>query len=138
MIDDGLHKLAWESGALRGVCELQFEASRDFVTAYGFEFDNLYATLLAEPDFDTIGLRFAKLERDSESSLVDVSHQHPWIGALGQEIRWAWQLINHQGYSDGVRLEFGSPDSSIEVVVELIVIASHFRLFVPAPSKPAA
>jgi hypothetical protein len=43
---------------------------------------------------------------------------------------WGWTMTNHQGYPDGVRLEFRNTVSDPAVVFEVIVVASRLNVYV--------
>jgi uncharacterized protein DUF6334 len=62
--------------------------------------------------------------------LVDLSDSSPWNTCLGAGARWLWQLTNQQGYSDGVRLEFGNSDEKSRATVELLVMASAIKTLI--------
>ena len=47
-----------------------------------------------------------------------------WQSFLPSAIRWAWALINNQGYRDGLQIEFSNDDSTIQ----LVAIASALSL----------
>lgn len=65
-----------------------------------------------------------------EETLVDVSATPPWSACIGLGARWLWELTNQQGYTDGLRFEFGEANKPFEVVVELIVLACEIEIFV--------
>ncbi|VUD69420.1 hypothetical protein TDB9533_04789 [Thalassocella blandensis] len=44
---------------------------------------------------------------------------------IGLELLWAWGLVNNQGYSDGLRLQF----KNIETAIEFVVEASSIKQF---------
>ena len=53
----------------------------------------------------------------------------------GLPVQWAWEMTNQQGYTDGVRLEFGDPnDSNKSRTVELVVAASSLKFFLAHPT----
>jgi len=132
-----LQKLFDEAGPLLAVGETRFESSPAFVTAYDFAFANLSARLLADSEFDTIRLVVAPRGVPSNAGTLDVSTCAPWTRAIGLEVVWAWALTNQQGYTDGLRLQFGLGEKG--VVVELVVSASRLETFIPtrvlAPSN---
>jgi hypothetical protein len=53
------------------------------------------------------------------------------------ELGWAWALTNQQGYTDGIRSQFGTGENG--VIVEFVVTAWRFETFMPtltlAPSN---
>lgn len=102
-----LQRLCDEAGPLLAVRETRFEGSADFVTGYDFAFANLSARLLADGEFDTIRLVIAPGDVPTDSAALDVSANAPWTRAIGLELVWAWALTNQQGYTDGLRFQFG-------------------------------
>jgi hypothetical protein len=87
----------------------------------------------ADGEADTVLLRVGDFTSDPDMVLVRVSDSSPWSGIIGLGVRWGWELINHQGYSDGVRFEFANPDTGVSQEVELIAAASALQIYLCAP-----
>ena len=71
---------------------------------YEFGFEHGYLTISAAHDDDTVRLT------DSRMALprtVVLSASAPWSAAVGSGILWIWILQNHNGYRDGIQIEFG-------------------------------
>jgi len=122
-------------GQLTGVSCAAFDGEYTFITAFAFQFEGLTAVFRAMPDDDTIAANIGHLKAESDEIVLDVGGWSPWPECIGRTVRWAWRLTNPQGYTDGVRLEFGHPDEVSSTVVELVVAASGIRVFVVAESK---
>ena len=60
----------------------------------------------------------------------DQSHLHPWSLAMGTRVRWAWFLVNSQGYLDGLQIEFGFPGQgpSADITFQLLAVASEIKV----------
>jgi hypothetical protein len=91
----------------------------------------------AVPDDDTLAVTFGSLDSDTEETLIEAGTTQPWLACIGSGVRWAWLLTNQQGYSDGVRFEFGNPDEASRAVVELLVVASAIQTSVVVASAAA-
>lgn len=126
---DELRKIVDESGPLFGVTYARFENDAKFVTAVGLQFGSLSAVFRAVEDDDTLAVTIGALESCESETLVESSESAPWSGCLGFGLRWAWCLTNQQGYRDGARLEFGDPNKSGGLIVELTVAASAITIF---------
>jgi hypothetical protein len=100
-----------------------FEGNQQFITAVELRFESLTAVLRAVQDDDTLAVSLGMLAPEPGETLIDAADSGPWPTCMGLGIRWAWCLTNQQGYSDGVRLEFGVPGVASSAVVELVVAA---------------
>ena len=40
------------------------------------------------------------------NSLIFQSNQRPWKWLIGSPVRWVWNMVNQQGYLDGLQFEF--------------------------------
>jgi hypothetical protein len=134
---DTLAKIYDDGGPLVGVSYTLFEGNPRFITAVGLRFEALSAVLRAVPDDDTLAVSLGRLAREPGETLIDAADSGPWPACMGLGIRWAWCLTNQQGYSDGVRPEFGEPGGESSAVVEVVVVASTIYFFVAVPSDTA-
>lgn len=130
---DTLAKIYDGSGPLVGVSYTLFEGDPQFITAVELRFESLTAVLRAVSD-DTLAVSLSTLVPQLGETLIETADSAPWPACIGLGIRWAWRLTNQQGYSDGVRLEFGEPSRVSSAVVELVVVASAIHVFVAVPS----
>jgi len=71
-----------------------------------------------------------QLEVEPVEVVEEVGGLPPWSKCIGLDVSCAWRLTNQQGYSDGVRFEFGKPSEKSKVLLELLVVASAIQLFV--------
>ena len=61
--------------------------------------------------------------------LPSVAGREPWKKAIARPILWAWRLVNHQGYADGIQLAFYEPGPGTEtVVIQLMGKASMIEV----------
>jgi hypothetical protein len=126
---DTLAKMVYESGPLVSVAYLRFDDDPNFVTAVGLRFESMSSAFRAVEDDDTLAVSLGNLSSTETEELIDSTHSDPWSACLGLGLRWAWRLTNQQGYSDGVRLEFGDPDKPSSLMVEMTVAASAIQIF---------
>lgn len=124
---DTLHRICDAGGRLVGVTRALFEGDPPFVTAIALRFEGLTVTFRAVAEDDTLDCVEGELVAMPEEVTADASESPPWRACLGLTPAWIWQMTNQQGYTDGVRLEFGEPGRS--GTVELLVIASAIRVF---------
>jgi hypothetical protein len=57
------------------------------------------------PDDDSLVLSETVPPSDTVE-ISSVADRLPWASAIGSPILWAWRMINHQGYFDGVQIAF--------------------------------
>ena len=118
-------------GPLLGVREAPLVPGSRLISALELRFNEVTVTLSAADD-DEISVTPAPLPQPTPTH---PSTPSVWSRCIGKRLCWAWLLTNQQGYSDGVRLEFGDPDSPESVVVELVVAASSLHPFVSQPAE---
>jgi hypothetical protein len=133
---DALLSACNHGGKLLGVSRTLFHNDPRFVTTVSFRFESLTLGFRADSDLDTLDATIGQLTKDDNDVVSEVGSSAPWSACVGRGLRWGWRLTNQQGYTDGVRLEFGDPDSSDEVVVELLVVASAIQVFVSEVRVP--
>jgi Family of unknown function (DUF6334) len=109
-----------------------FEGDPRFVTAVELQFESRSVVLRAVADDDTLAASLGELKSEPYETLVEIGDSEQWSSCVGYNVCWAWQLTNQQGYSDGVRLEFGELGEGSRVVIELIVAASAIQMFAVA------
>lgn len=126
-----------EGGRLVGVTYTLFNGDPRFVTAVNLRFESVSAGFRAVADDDTLTVNLGDPIPEKEETVIEKGNSPPWSDCLGMEICWAWRMTNHQGYSDGVRLEFGEPGEVSRAVVELLVFASAIHVFVALPGGAA-
>jgi Family of unknown function (DUF6334) len=124
---DILRRICDTGGRLLGVTRALFEGDPTFVTALAFRFEGATVAFRAMSDDDTLDCVAGDLVAELWETTADASGARPWSACVGLSAAWIWQLTNQQGYTDGVRMEFGEPTRP--VIVELLVIASAIRLF---------
>ena len=108
----------------------RIDGDQPFVTGVELLFGSLPATFRANKRDDTLVATIGPLVATLDETLVDVSASPPWSACLGLEARRLWELTNQQGYTDGVRFEFGERAKPFEVVVELVVHACEIEIYV--------
>jgi hypothetical protein len=132
---EALARIHYDGGALRTARYVLFDGSPTFVVGVILEFETLTATILAEPNYDEILVELTAYKPESDQRLVTAGTESPWHAVYGLPVLWAWEMTNQQGYTDGVRLEFGDPkDSDKSRTVELVVAASSLKFFVAHPT----
>ena len=133
-----LHEVVERAGRLRSVSAARFEGLAHFVTQMVLSFDKMSLLVATDPDDDSIILRLDEFAADRATTVHDVSSSALWTPAIGLGLRWAWELRNHQGYADGVRFEFASPDGRASRRVEFIVAGSALQALTCEPSSDSA
>jgi Family of unknown function (DUF6334) len=115
-----------ESGArFRRAMTYHFEAADHFISHIVLEFDGARLTLSAVADDDTLALSRMAPPGDA----YEIRQSSIWSAASDRVLFQGWTLTNHQGYPDGVRLDFRNTASDSPVVFEAIVEASMIRVF---------
>jgi hypothetical protein len=94
-----------EQDGIVSVLYALFDGDPKFITAIEFGFSSFNITFRANPD-DALSAGLGSLEVDSDETRIEVSESKPWSLCKGSSIQWFWRLTNHQGYYDGVRMEF--------------------------------
>lgn len=79
-------------------------------------------------DLDTIVL--AELVPQVPETIItqEMTAHAPWNKALGLPVLWAWTMRNHQGYEDGLQLEFADREQGFGPTVQMIGLASAILL----------
>ncbi|WP_145924387.1 DUF6334 family protein [Microbulbifer aggregans] len=113
------------AGVLRHVVEYQF--ANELLIALELCFQSRTYFLLADAELDALVITDSWGPDDKNLSSTDVSRNYPWNKVIGQEVLWSWMLTNHQGYSDGMRMEFAGLNSKL--ALEVIVEASEICVF---------
>ncbi|EWH11392.1 hypothetical protein DS2_04435 [Catenovulum agarivorans DS-2] len=84
-------------------------------------------------DFETFSCSIRCIENSDELELSDTNKLDDLTATnyslllqscCGSKLRWAWVLVNNQGYSDGLRFEFDNNQ-----IIELVVLASSIKQF---------
>lgn len=114
---------------LRGVRYL-VDPELDAPTSVRLVFDGTAVTVRIDPDSDTL---FVEPDRphtadSTDLKLIDASKRSVWKAANGASLRWLWYLTNHQGYADGVQLEFVNEETDRRSCVQLLAIGSQITV----------
>ena len=112
----------WVGAAMTGALELRFETATLWISV--------------DPEFDTI-----LLHATAPDGMDETPRRHPhafWDECLGMCAQWAWLMTNQQGYTDGVRFEFGNPDTPNTIAVDIVAVASGLEFAVARPADAAA
>jgi hypothetical protein len=129
MIEE-LGRIYNDGGLLEGVDHVLFGGDSRSLTAIVLRFETLTAVLRAVAEDDTLAVTIGLFQPRPQEVIRAASLSKAWVNCLRRSISWAWQLTNQQGYTDGLRLEFGTPDAKQQpITVELIVVASDIQLF---------
>ncbi len=104
---------------------------QDWIDAVELQFEGgTIASIYVDSEFDCLRLEFGEIEIREQCYAIDASGAIPWAQVLGRNVSWIWLLTNHQGYEDGLRLEFsGDAKDKEENIVTLIGIASKIEVF---------
>ncbi len=106
-----------------------FDGNERFITAVCLKFELLTAVFKANDNDDTLELVFGGYDLKVNEVFVSVDGRQPWIDLIGGKVSWGWELTNHQGYLDGVRLEFRESDTiQTRGIVEMIVAGSAIHI----------
>jgi hypothetical protein len=84
-----------------------------------FGFEHVYLTVSGADNDDTVRLADARM---ALPPTVELSASAPWSAAVGGGMLWIWILQNHNGYRDGIQIEFGYPSDHFSV--QLMCMAS--------------
>ena len=124
-----------ENQLFEGVAYALFEGDRNFITAIELRFTSLVFNLRAIADDDTLSISRGALQLDEYESLFEPEESDLWSSCIGEHIVWGWRLTNQQGYDNGLRLEFSTPENKIGPVVEFVVMASAIHLYSSAHNE---
>jgi len=85
--------------------------------------------LIARGEDDSIDVaKEASEELARDTAATNVSLNDPWRSVIGTKLMWGWILTNHQGYTDGVQLEFKGESPNHTPCIQGIVIASTIEV----------
>lgn len=84
---------------------------------YEFVLEHGCFTASTDPDNDTLLL---VEQRMTLPHIAPLTESKPWSAAVGSGVLWVWLLENHNGYQDGLQLEFGwsSGNFSVQLMCE--------------------
>jgi hypothetical protein len=88
--------------------------------------------IFADQDTDQIVVEMMQF---GTSGGRDVSTTSLWCKAIGRPIFAAWDLVNYNGYHDGLQLEFGSTVTDEHTIIQLVVVGSCLQLSSVQPRK---
>ncbi len=95
-------------------------------------FSNGILSLRVNGDDDTIVLSVDQLGDDTNRrSLIRRDFPEIEERILSKTIFWVWELCNHQGYIDGIQIEFTDKEKKCEnnAVLQFIAIASKIEIY---------
>lgn len=125
---DLLRQACFDGGRLRGVREELLALDSPLVAVIELQFEALTINISAVTEDDTVLIALGPL---AETTLT--AGGVFWPHCIGKPLQWAWLMTNHQGYADGVRLEFNDPDERASVHMDLIVSASSIHSYQARP-----
>lgn len=123
-----LRQACYDGGTLRHVREASLDPGSPRIAAIELQFDALTITIAAVSDDDTVQILPGPIQTASCPGSGPL-----WPLCVGKSLQWAWLMTNQQGYTDGVRLEFGESDNPESVLVDLVVAASGLDSFQAVP-----
>ena len=109
--------VVFEFGVLEGV---RLRDLDETITTAEFFFSQGTLAVSANPETDTI----ETTATPGAPSLPNDLGSGPWAPAIGCSLLWIWRLTNHQGYEDGIQMEFRTADGYFQM--QLMVAASTF------------
>jgi len=116
-----LSNLVENSGKLMGVKSYSFSELPNEIAAIDLSFERCGCFIRVVEDTDEIAVSSTPDLVGLVESRMDVAIS----GYKGLELLWAWGLMNNQGYSDGLRLQFKNKDVAVEFVVEASSIKQY-------------
>lgn len=127
---EALQKASDDGNRLVSVREALLEPGYALISDIELKFEGCTIVVSAMEEFDTISIAMATLP---ESKAFNSTINSFWQDCVGKQLQWAWLMKSHQGYTDGVRLEFFDPDFPGSVIGELVVGASSLHLYAAVP-----
>ncbi len=131
MMEPLIQTMANDSGLLREVEYFYDEDLPSDISAIKLIFQHHTYVVVVVKDDDSLELvEDPTAENWANPGLQSftVSHQLPWRMAKGRMVRWAWTLVNQQGYLDGLQFEFANHLSQSPLVVQLTAMASRIEV----------
>jgi hypothetical protein len=89
-----------------------------------FEHSKFYIAVQEDDSFILHGSDWCSDPRWTPASLMK---KRPWSLAIGNPLLWCWTLHNHQGYFDGVQIEFAKSAGSRSVAIQLVALGSEIK-----------
>ncbi|GGE95465.1 DUF6334 family protein [Pseudoalteromonas gelatinilytica] len=90
------------------------------ISAIKLDFETFSCFIRCIEDSDEIELS----NTDKFDGLIATNYSLLLQNCFGSKLRWAWMLVNNQGYYDGLRFEFDNSQ-----IIELVVLASSIKQF---------
>jgi hypothetical protein len=117
-------------GVLQNVfCEIEPDIS-NAITKIFLEFEGKILVVGVNDEDDSISLTLTKHQDALEYSIVKGTQFEMLMNSIRfRRIQWVWELINQQGYFDGIQFEFVKEDCiSDAVTVQFLAIASTIEV----------
>ena len=127
-----LNKLAGQKLiAVHVVQEYFSDTIRPMNIALLFKFKKFNCLIEAVSSDDTIYYETGKNLQWSKNieniKTIDISNSKFWKECISKNVIWAWQLMNQQGYEDGIQFCFNN--NKKEIIRQIIVKASELNFY---------
>jgi hypothetical protein len=120
----------FDLGKLQNIYHILDEDCENSIVQFFLQFENLILKITVNEDTDEVIL--SSLIALSEKVLFDekkAAFLNLASSLQNMHLQWAWQLINNQGYSDGIQLEFVDRSGQREnICIQLMAMASFLHL----------
>lgn len=115
--------------SLKRVCYIILPELPNDISAVKVEFSESTVFIVVNEDDDTLHA-VPQLPHPLEGrEHIDVSANCPWRNIVGKPVRWVWDLINNQGYLDGMQFEFTSDTRKGKAtIIQMMGMASRISV----------
>ncbi|OGC06381.1 hypothetical protein A2526_05850 [candidate division WOR-1 bacterium RIFOXYD2_FULL_36_8] len=97
------------------------------------KFKEFNCLIYAISNDDTILVKLKKnlkwIKKTGKYKAFDISNSKFWKDCIGRHVVWAWQLINHQGYEDGLQFYLSNDLNKQEIIRQIVVKASQLYFY---------
>jgi hypothetical protein len=95
------------------------------LAAIRLNFGEVVVVIVAQED-DTLAIFGAEWKPDDSRIIANsLDAVFPWNSAIGKPLMWSWQMINQQGYADGIQFEFAKDVDDSAVEIQVVAVASE-------------
>ncbi len=136
---DELEALLVDRGHLKAVLDLdltlpgsvlafQFETGTTIAWVDSSDTAQLADMAVAGRDDPSMKRPLELLGSGDTNGVVGLTEQSSWSQLVGNYVAWAWTLTNHQGFEDGVQLEFVETSTMKSTILQLMAEGGRFSI----------
>ena len=101
-----------------GVLAFEFETGTTIAWVNSSDAAELADMAVAGRDDPSMKRPLELLGSGDTNDVIGLTEQSPWSQLVGNYVAWAWTLTNHQGFEDGVQMEFVETSTMTSTILQ--------------------